>query len=94
MRGRQLRRLLDLIRDSKSTVNYPALKGEASNFNGNGVNRRLASSATTYIASISSPGDPRRDDALRLKCDIFGGIDISVVQTAAFIALPCADIQS
>jgi hypothetical protein len=64
-------------------VNYTALKGGASNFNGTSKHRGLAPFAMTNSASVGSTGDSRRYHTLRLKADVFGCVYIPIVQDAA-----------
>lgn len=69
-------------------VNYPDLKDGASNVNGTSKNRRFTPPDLADSASVSSSGDSRRYHTLRFIADVLGGIDVSIMDRAAFITPP------
>jgi hypothetical protein len=77
----------------KHLVNYPALKDGASNFTGISRDGGFTASSLANNASISSTGDSRRYQTVRFTADVLGGVHVSIVQRATFLASPSADIQ-
>ena len=69
-------------------VNYPQLKLGASNFNGTSKDRGLASLGLTDSASISSSDRTGRYHTLCFIANVDGGIYVSIVPSATFIANP------
>jgi hypothetical protein len=61
-------------------VNYPTLKGVASNFNGISRDGGFTASFLANNASVSSTGDSRRYHALCFIANILCRVHVSIVQ--------------
>jgi len=79
------------IENATRNVNCPALKDRASNFDGTSKDRRVLPSDLANSASISSTGDSRRYYSLRFIADVFGGIYVPIMQSAALVTSPRAN---